>query len=209
MKLIKTTFQPLIDLESALSEFTGAPYVIMTTGCTHALELCLRYYNIKKFSQTAFTYMSPLQMYRQLNIDVTLTDEKWRGEYQLHGTNIWDSARKLMPNMYRKGDIQTLSFGINKPLTVGRHGALKAGAVLLDDKEAFLKISRMRSDGRDLYAFPKTGATEWAEQKEFAQGYHYMPTIEDCKIGLQLIKDFTGVDQEVNYPDCRNLIWTD
>ena len=206
MKMIKTTYQAIFDFEDALAEHTGAPYAIVTTGCTHGLELCLRYYGIKKFEQTAFTYLSVIQMYRQLGIDYTLTDEKWSGEYKLHGTNIWDSARKLAKGMYRKGDIQSLSFGINKPLTVGRHGALKAGAILLDDATAYKDISRMRADGRDLKEFPHTGATEWAEQGVFKQAYHYMPTLEDCKTGLRLLSTMEGdIDQGVDYPDLRTI----
>jgi len=36
------SFQKLFDFELALAEYTGAPYVVLTDGCTHALELCMR-----------------------------------------------------------------------------------------------------------------------------------------------------------------------
>ena len=34
--------------ESKLAEFTGAPYVVTTDCCTHAIELCLRLDKVKK-----------------------------------------------------------------------------------------------------------------------------------------------------------------
>lgn len=204
---LKTTYQPIFDFEHMLEEFTGAPFAILTTGCTHAMELCLRYQQITKFEQTAYTYISVLHMYRQLGIDYTLTDEKWVGEYKLHGTNIWDSARKLTRGMYRPGDIQCLSFGINKPLTWGTTG-LKMGAILLDDREAWNSLHKMRSDGRDLYNFRNTGPKDWAEQEVFEQAYHYMPTLTDCNKAIELMDGFEGMNQEVtDYPDCRTLVF--
>jgi len=37
------SFKALFDFESALAEYTGAPYAVLTDGCTHAIELCMRY----------------------------------------------------------------------------------------------------------------------------------------------------------------------
>ena len=55
---------------------------------------------------------------KKLKIAFDWTDEMWIGEYQLQGTKIWDSARLLHPKMYRKGQLQCLSFGNGKPLSV-------------------------------------------------------------------------------------------
>jgi dTDP-4-amino-4,6-dideoxygalactose transaminase len=200
MKPTKITYQPIFDFESALADYTGAPYVVATDGCTHAIELCMRYYNIKKCSSTAFTYISVIQCLKKLGIDLDLTDEQWIGEYRFGGTNIWDSARKLVKNMYRDGQVQCLSFGINKPMSLG-----KVGAILLDDETAFKDLSKMRADGRDLQTYPLTGATEWAEQQSFGSAFHYCPTLEDCSNGLELIKTFSGQSQKIDYPDCRKL----
>ena len=35
------SFRALFDFEAALADYTGAPHVVLTDGCTHALELCL------------------------------------------------------------------------------------------------------------------------------------------------------------------------
>jgi dTDP-4-amino-4,6-dideoxygalactose transaminase len=139
------SFQALFAFEQALAEYTGAPYAVVTDGCTHALELCFRYTGFKSTLFTAYTYLSVPMLMRHLNINYFLIDEPWQGEYLFHGTNIWDSARRLEPAMYRTGQFQCLSFGWTKPLQLG-----KIGAILLDDAEAYQLFSRQRSDGRDL-----------------------------------------------------------
>jgi len=131
---------------------------------------------------------------KQLGIDYTLTDEQWVGEYQLHGTRIWDSARLLQQGMYRPGQIQCLSFGNGKPLQLGR-----VGAILLDDREAYFKLSMMRSDGRDLNIIP------WISQQQFQVGYHYTPTLELCELGTKLLPSVGQEPKFVQYPDCRQL----
>ena len=186
------SFQTLFDFESSLAEFTGAPYVVVTDGCTHALELCFRYKHVKYCQFPAHTYLSIPQLLNQLNIHYRLTDEEWIGEYHFYDTGIWDSARLLKRGMYRPGTMQCLSFGNGKPLQLG-----KAGAILLDDSEAYEALSCMRSDGRDLRISP------WQDQQVFKQGYHYCPTLETCREGcIQL----PFVDQEpkaYQYPDLR------
>ena len=125
---------------------------------------------------------------------VMYTEETWTGEYQFHGTNIWDSARRLENNMYRPGQMQCLSFGHNKPLQIG-HG----GAILLDDEVAYHAILRQRYDGRDLTVTP------WHSQQVFEVGYHYRPAIEDARIGLEKLY-FAGEPPKYHeYPDLRDI----
>ena len=187
------SFQALFDFESALAEYTGAPYVVLTDGCTHALELCFRYDKIQRTRFTAYTYLSvPMLMYH-LNIRFTLTDETWQGEYQFENTRIWDSARRLERNMYRPGQFQCLSFGWTKPLQLG-----KVGAILLDDYDAYKKFSRQRADGRDLHI-------PWETETDLILGYHYCPTLELCAKGLELLPTIEPRSQPGIYPDCRNI----
>jgi len=190
------SFDSLFKFEQALAQYTGAPYVVVTDGCTHAIELCFRLECVTSCDFTAFTYLSILQMVRQLNINYTLKTEYWQslGEYQFHGTSIWDSARRLAPNMYRPGQMQCLSFGHTKPLSVG-----KAGAILLDDRLKYEYLSRMRSDGRDLRISP------WQDQKTFTQGYHYCPTLETCALGVEKLPFVDPEPKYHQYPDLRLL----
>ena len=103
--------------EKNLACFTGAPYVIATDCCTHAIELCMRFDKIKKIdSVTCYTYLSVPMVLVKLGIKFSYNDERWIGEYQFKGTRIWDSARLLHPRMHRKGQLQCVSFGNGKPL---------------------------------------------------------------------------------------------
>lgn len=193
--------------EQQLAEFTGAPYAVMTDCCTHAIELCLRQDQIKECSFTPYTYLSiPMTMHK-LGIkydyfpDSLPHRQQWIGEYKFEGTRIWDSARRLEPNMYRSGQMQCLSFGYNKPLQIGR-----GGAILLDDPEAYQDIVRMRYDGRDLDIVP------WQDQKQFRIGYHYKPTPEEAVQGLALLeqlKQHCEPPRQVRYPDLRQITITD
>ena len=190
------SFNAIANFERALGELTGAPFVVMTDSCTHALELCLRYDKVKRCRFTAFTYLSVPMTMHKLDISYGLVgDNEWVGEYPILGTRIWDSARKLQMGMYRKGQMQCLSFGYSKPLDIGR-----GGAILLDDEVAYNKLIQQRSDGRDLRISP------WQDQKVFEVGYHYRPTIEEA---VQALEKLPTVDQEpkyYQYPDLREII---
>jgi len=193
------SFQALFDFESALAEYTGAPYVVLTDGCTHALELCFRHDDIKKTAFTPYTYLSVSMLMHHLNIKYEYhTNEhrqQWIGEYKFEGTRIWDSARRLEPGMYRPGQFQCLSFGWTKPMQLG-----KAGAILLDDPAAYKKFSRQRSDGRDLHI-------PWETETDLILGYHYCPTLELCTRGLELLPTIEPRSQPGIYPDCRNILF--
>ena len=190
-------FEKIKEFEEKLAAFTGAPYAIMTDCCTHAIEMCLRYDNVRELVMTPYTYLSiPMTMHK-LGIRYYYREEEWIGEYQFHGTRIWDSARRTEPNMYRPGQLQCLSFGHTKTLHIGR-----GGAILLDDKKAYDDITRMRYDGRDLNISP------WQSQKEFRVGFHYKPTPEEAVQGLALLeglKEFCPPPKPVLYPDLRTI----
>ena len=190
-------FDKIKKFEEELAEFTGAPYAVMTDCCTHAIELCLRHDQVKEVVMTPYTYLSiPMTMHK-LGIKYSYNDEEWTGEYSFGLTRIWDSARRMEKGMYRLGTMQCLSFGYDKPLHIGR-----GGAIILDDKAAYDTIIRMRYDGRDLNISP------WQDQKEFQVGYHYKPTPEEAIQGLALLqglREFCPASKYVKYPDLRNI----
>lgn len=188
------SFDTILEFEKELALYTGAPYAIMTDCCTHAIEMCLRYKQVKKVQFTAYTYLSiPMTMHK-LGIEYELVPEKWTGEYRFYGTDIWDSARRLERDMYRPGMMQCLSFGHNKPLQIG-HG----GAILLDNYEAYDVLLQQRYDGRNLNFSP------WQAQQTFVVGYHYRPTIEDAKIGLEKLNSIDERPKYHQYPDLRDI----
>ena len=191
-------FEKILEFETALAQFTGAPYVVMTDCCTHAIELCMRYDRVEFCAFTPYTYLSiPMLMHK---LDIKYTYEvgdpaQWVGEYRFRKTRIWDSARRLESNMYRAGQIQCVSFGHDKPLTIGR-----GGAILLDDETAYQALLAMRYDGRDLTVAP------WVAQQTFRVGYHYRPTIEEAERGLKLLSQYQSQPpRAVVYPDCRQI----
>ena len=194
------SFETLFEFERQLAEYTGAPYAIVTDGCTNAIELCMRYDQVKSCSFTPYTYLSVPMLVHRLGIEYQYHDhawQRWVGEYPFVGTRIWDSARRLEPNMYRSGQMQCLSFGHSKPLQIGR-----GGAILLDDVVAYDTILAQRYDGRDLTISP------WETQQVFRVGYHYKPTIEEAVRGLELLEDVKVNRPKpipVDYPDCRKI----
>ena len=193
------SYDTITKFEQALAEFTGAPYVVATDCCSHAIELCFRLLDIKACSLPAHTYLSVPMTLKILQVDFQFHHDDWSGEYNFLNTVVWDSARLLSPNMYRPTQYQCLSFGPGKPLDNTR-----GGAILLDNHEHYKKLKKMCSDGRDLSIVP------WQNQKKFPIGYHYMMRIEEAEsanLKLEkyiLMKDFLPVQK--NYPDCSKLI---
>lgn len=191
---ILVSFDRILEFEQALAEYTGAPYTIMTDCCTHAIELCLRYQKPSNCAFTAFTYLSVPMTMHKLGIEYRLIPEVWTGEYRIHGTTIWDSARRLERGMYQSGMMQCLSFGYTKPLQIGR-----GGAILLDNKQAYNTIIEQRYDGRKL------SVTPWQEQKTFMVGYHYRPTPEEAEVGLEKLPFINELPKYHEYPDLRDI----
>jgi dTDP-4-amino-4,6-dideoxygalactose transaminase len=187
-------FEEIKRFENELAKYTGAPYVIMTDCCTHAIELCLRHEQPANLAFTAFTYLSIPMLMHKLAIEYRFVPEDWTGEYQFHGSRVWDSARRLERGMYRSGQMQCLSFGHGKPLQIGR-----GGAILLDDRQAYDCMLEQRYDGRDLAISP------WQQQRVFRVGYHYRPTIEEAQRGLELLSQVDERPKYVAYPDLREI----
>jgi dTDP-4-amino-4,6-dideoxygalactose transaminase len=200
----KDAFLAIKDFESALCEFTGAPYCVTTDCCTHAIEIALRLsHDGSPVSFPARTYLSVLMTMHKLEIPYTLEDQSWRDCYQFKNTKIWDCARLFKPNMYKAGTIQCISFGRTKPLQISR-----GGCILTDDPTLYEQASRMRYDGRDIFQFSIGTEHSWNVQKNFKVGYHYYLRPEDCVTGLNLLEQRNFVEQvekHYNYPDCRAI----
>ena len=193
--MTKNPFDAIRDFENALSDYTGAPYVITTDCCTHAIELCFRYKKYNSVTVPKHTYLSVPMVFHKLNIPYTLIDQSWNNEYNFGFTNIWDSARKLSINMYKNGQIQCLSFGRTKPLEIGR-----GGAILLDDVDMYRWLKMAAYDGRDLSFVP------WEKQQTFQVGYHYMMRPEECVVGINKINnDEITHNYNHNYPDLSKI----
>lgn len=192
-------FDAILEFESAVAKYTGAPYCVTTDCCTHAIEIAFRLtHNQKSVSFPAYTYLSVPMTMHKLGIPYFLNDTRWTGYYKFNNSNIWDCARYFEKNMYQPNTIQCISFGMSKPLQIGLGGCL-----LTDDPEVYQRASRMRYDGRDIFNY-----SPWTEQKEFEVGYHYYLRPEECVIGLNLLEQqqFTPqLKKHFEYPDCRSI----
>ena len=91
-------FDAIDEFENTLSNYTGAPYVVTTDCCSHAIELCFRYTAYKSITIPKHTYLSVPMIFHKLGIPYTLISGDWKEEYNFGFTNIWDSARKLSIN---------------------------------------------------------------------------------------------------------------
>jgi dTDP-4-amino-4,6-dideoxygalactose transaminase len=160
-------FQVVRDFESALCDYTGAPYAVTTTSCTMALLLAVawhlrerRWQNIH-FDRPAIeipkrTYVSVPMSIIHADGRPTFRDEIWHGQYQLRPLPVWDAARWFTSGMYEcetlshAGQMQCVSFHTTKIL-----GDTQGGAILHDYPEADQWLRRMRFDGRTEGVAPK------------------------------------------------------
>ncbi len=192
------SFETLTQFERVISEYTGAPYVVLTDSCTHAIELCLRYKNPGPCFIPAHTYLSIPMTFHKLGIPYYYdAHNDWQYEYRLAPSNIWDSARAFDHGMYRAGALQCLSFGHSKRLEIG-HG----GAILTNKQHEYTALKQMAYDGRDLQISP------WQDQVNFCVGYHYNMRLEDAARGMFLLANGNLKNKEsqlVEYPDCSKL----
>ena len=197
---MKLSYDTLTKFENLMSDYTGAPYVVLTDSCTHAIELCFR---LNKYNGPVMmprkTYVSVLMAMHKLGLPVYFDNEiEWEYEYRIAPLNIWDSARAFDKDMYIAGRQQCLSFGWDKRLAIG-HG----GAILLDNIEDYHQLKAMAYDGRHLENNP------WQTQKDWKLGFHYNMRLEDAQKGIEMLSRLDELpnkqSQLKTYPDVSKL----
>lgn len=188
-----------IDLfEKQLSEFTGAPYVVLTDSCTNAIFLSLVHFGAawNRVSIPRRTYISVPQAIIHAGCKLSFTNEEWVGSYRLSGTSIIDAAVGFTRGMYDGGAV-CLSFQQKKTIPIG-----KGGAILLDDKNDYTKLKRMAWDGRD--------ASKSVEEdlENIIMGYHMNMTPDDAARGVLLMNQYEGggrIGSYGDYPDVSGV----
>ena len=189
-------FEVVDKFEKAVAEFFGAPYAVSTDCCTHAVELCLRYKNIKNIQVPKHTYLSIPMTGWKIGIQVEWTDEHWE-EYYKVADNIYDAAVLWRPNSYIPGTMMCISFQYRKHLSLGR-----AGMILCDNALDRAELIKLGYDGRHRNS-------SWMDQTIYQQGYHYYMTPETAQLGLEKLpaaiatpaKKWTWKD----YPDISSI----
>ncbi len=169
-------FESVKLFENSVATFFGSKYAIAVDCCTHGLELCLRYNDIKSFDCPKHTYISIPFLASKLNIKFNWKDENWKDYYHLTD-NIIDAAVLWKKNSYIPGTFMCLSFQFQKHLSLGR-----GGMILTDNKTAAIELKKMTYDGR-------VPDVPWRKQNIQSIGYHYYMTPEIAQIGLDKLPE--------------------
>ena len=171
------SFEVIKEFENKIAEFYGSPYAVAVDCCTHSIELCLRYKEIKKFTVPPNTYPSVPNLARKIGVEFEWEEQNWSDFYFLGGTNIIDAAVYWKKDGYLKNSLMCLSFQFQKHLSLGR-----GGMILTDDKKARDELKKMSYDGRE----PNI---PWRKQNITTLGYHYYMTPETAQVGLKKLPD--------------------
>ena len=200
------------DFESAICEYTGAPYCVVTTSCTAALLLACKWFyddpedTFEKRRITpwrnasvaipAKTYVGVPQSVIHAGFKIDFINKKWNGGYRLDPLPVWDYARRFTSGMYKKGQMQCVSFHWTKILSVGQ-----GGAILNDDKKADAWLRRARFDGRtegvpaNTDVIPHLGYHAYMSPRDAAEGISRLAVLPKHN------KDLPNSD----YPDLSKL----
>jgi dTDP-4-amino-4,6-dideoxygalactose transaminase len=189
------------DFEKALSDYTGAPYVITVDNASNALFLALMYEKVKGQEITI-----PCRTYPSVPCEIIhagakvnfkeLEGEKIKGAYQLEPTKVWDSALRFTSGMYIPDTHMCISFtGPYKHFKLS-----KGGAILTDNEEAYFWFKRARYSGRRECSYH--------EDNLDMIGWNFYMMPELAARGLLMINQFYhegkpihNEDLELPYPD--------
>jgi len=195
--MYKMSFDFVRDFEKAIAKFYGAPHAVAVDSCTHSIELCLRYKNVKKIILPKRTYLSIPFLAQKIGIDLEWKDENWVNYYYLGGTNIIDAAVLWEKDSYISGTLMCLSFQYQKHLSLGR-----GGMILTDDNKVRDDLKRMSYDGRD----PNI---PWRDQNISMIGYHYYMTPETAQLGLDKLPEAIKTEPKKwvirDWPDLQKM----
>lgn len=189
------------DFEKALSDYTGAPYVVTVDNLSNALFLALTYEKVAGFEITipSRTYPSvPCEIIHaggQVKFAKT-KGKTLKGAYQLTPTNVWDSALRFTNDMYIPGSHMCVSFtGPYKHFKLS-----KGGAILTDNEDAYFWFKRARYSGRRECSY---------HEDHFDMiGWNFYMMPELAARGLLMMSQFykdgkplSNNDLELPYPD--------
>jgi dTDP-4-amino-4,6-dideoxygalactose transaminase len=190
------------DFEKALSDYTGAPYVVTVDNQSNALFLALMYEKVSGLEITipARTYPSVPCEIIHAGAKVKFQPVKGKtlkGAYQLYPTKVWDSALRFTHNMYVQDTHMCVSFtGPYKHFKLS-----KGGAILTDSEEAYNWFKRARYSGR----------RECSYHDDYFDmlGWNFYMMPELATRGLLLMNQFytskgepkSNPDLELPYPD--------
>lgn len=216
-------------LESALCEYTGAPYAVAVNSCTMALLLAVKWHlrnenwccprceTVERpttgvhISIPKRTYVSVPQSIIHAGGVPVFRDEDWLGSYQLKPLPVWDCARWFTGGMYRIGAHEKPGWThhvAGAVFCVSFHTSkiladTQGGAILHDDPEADAWYRRARFDGRTEGVPPA--------QDTFTLGYHcYMSPDVATRLlwKLSVLPKHNDPLPNDDYPDLSLTDWS-
>ena len=191
------SFEVVKEFEDRIAQYYGSPYAVAVDSCTHAIELCLRYKEVKKFTVPPNTYPSVPNLAKKIGIEFEWEEQDWKDYYYLGGTNIIDAAVYWKSNGYVKDSLMCLSFQYQKHLSLGR-----GGMILCDDSESKDELKKMSYDGREP-------DIPWRDQNITTIGYHYYMTPETASLGLEKLPEAVKTEPRHwnidEWPDLRGM----
>ena len=191
------SFKIVSEFEQKIAKFYGSPYAVAVDCCTHAIELCLRYKEVKKYTVPPNTYPSVPNLAQKIGIEFEWEEQDWKDYYYLGGTNIIDAAVYWKSNGYVKDSLMCLSFQYQKHLSLGR-----GGMILCDDSESKDELKKMSYDGREP-------DIPWRDQNITTIGYHYYMTPETASLGLEKLPEAVKTEPRHwnidEWPDLRGM----
>jgi len=191
------------DFEKALSEYTGAPYVVTVDNQSNAMFLALMYEKVcgQEITIPSRTYPSVPCEIIHAGAKVKFEPVKGKtlkGAYQLKPTKVWDSALRFTNNMYIPDTHMCVSFtGPYKHFKLS-----KGGAILTDNHDAYLWFKRARYSGRRECSyhddhFDMLGWNFYMMPELASRGLLLMGQFYDRITGKPIQND----DLELPYPD--------
>jgi dTDP-4-amino-4,6-dideoxygalactose transaminase len=190
------------DFEKALSDYTGAPYVVTVDNQSNALFLSLMYEKVNNLEITI-----PCRTYPSVPCEIIhagahvkfheVEGKTIKGAYQLYPTKVWDSALRFTYGMYKSNTHMCISFtGPYKHFKLS-----KGGAILTDNEEAYSWFKRARYSGRRECSYH--------EDHFDMLGWNFYMMPELAARGLLLMNQFYtskgkpkhNKDLELPYPD--------
>lgn len=194
----KNNYDFLTLFEKRLSEFTGAPYVVLTDCCTNAIFLAFKHFG-NQYSEIdipAQTYISVPQILDLVGYIPIFKHIEWKESYEIGESNIFDYAVGFKENMYVPGQVQCISFQQKKALPIGR-----GGAILLDNEEDYKALKQLGYDGR------YDPSVHISKDPELSRvGFHMYMTPDNAAKGVILLNQLTPKDIDshlgafYNYP---------
>ena len=195
------------DFEKALSDYTGAPYVVTLDNMSNALFLALYYEKNVTKTITGNTIGIPCRTYPSVPCEIIHAGGKvefeevdgttLKGAYQLYPTKVWDSALRFTADMYIPNTHMCLSFtGPYKHLKLS-----KGGMILTDDETAYEWFKKARFSGRNQMSYH--------EDTFDMIGWNFYMMPEIAARGILMMNQFYNLDGtpkhnedlELPYPD--------